>query len=141
MKKFLSTTLLLLLSSTLWAQAENILGTWLTADQEAHVKISQVKGKYLGQIVWLKEANDPDTSQPWLDKENENEALQKLPLLRSIMLWGFEYENGEYINGNVYDSRDGKTYSGKLWLENENSLRMRGYVWLFYSTETWTRVK
>ena len=50
-------------------------------------------------------------------------------------------DDDEYVSGKVYDSRDGKTYDGKLWLSENNSLKMRGYVGVFFKTETWTRIK
>lgn len=141
MKRYLSIIVLSFISTTIFAQADNIIGTWLTEDKEAHVKINKSNNTYYGEIIWLKEPNNPKTGKPWLDEENEDVAKKKLPLIGSKMLWGFTYDDGEYVNGNVYDSRKGAIYSGKLWLENENSLKMRGYWGIFYSTEIWTRVK
>jgi uncharacterized protein (DUF2147 family) len=140
MKRYIGILILSLISTTIFAQADNIIGTWLTADKEAHVKIYKSNNIYYGKIIWLKELNDPVTGKPWLDKENEVVAKRKLPLIGSKIFWGFTYADGEYVNGNVYDSRDGATYSGKLWLENKNTLNMRGYWGFFFSTETWTRV-
>mgnify|MGYP000038256449 FL=1 len=57
------------------------------------------------------------------------------------MLWNFTFNDNEYVGGKVYDSRNGKTYKGKLWLENDAILKMRGYVGIFFSTESWTKVK
>lgn len=141
MKRFFCIAILGLLSATIFAQAGNIIGTWLTEDKEAHVEIYNSKNTFVGKIVWLKEPNNPKTGKPWLDEENKDVNKRELPLLSSKMLWGFVYDDGEYVDGNVYDSRDGTTYSGKLWLENNNILKMRGYWGIFYSTETWTRVK
>ncbi|MFT5820399.1 MAG: hypothetical protein ACI8ZM_001641 [Crocinitomix sp.] len=141
MKKYLSIIILTFVGITSFAQADNIIGTWLTEDKEAHVKIYKINNIYYGKISWLKKPNDPDTGKPWLDKENETVSKRKRPLMGSKMLWGFKYDDGEYDDGSVYDSRDGETYSGKLWLEDKNTLEMRGYWGFFYSTETWTRVK
>lgn len=140
MKKLVCIAILCLMSAPIFAQADNIVGTWLTEDKEARVKIYRSNNTYYGKIVWLKNPNDPDTGKPWLDKENEDANKRKLPILNSKMLWGFKYDDGEYVDGSVYDSRDGATYSGKLWLENKNTLNMRGYWGFFFSTETWTRV-
>ncbi len=140
MKKYLSIVILSFISLTAFPQSDNIIGTWLTEDKEAHVKIYKTNNIYYGKIIWLKKPNDPDTGKPWLDKENEAVSKRKLPLMGSKMLWGFKYDDGEYVDGSVYDSRDGAIYSGKLWLEDKNILKMRGYWGFFYSTETWTRV-
>lgn len=141
MKRFFYLTLLSLFTTVNFAQADNIIGTWLTEDTEAKVKIYKSNNSYYGKIVWLKEPNNPKTGKPWLDEQNSNKSKRNLGLMGSKMLWGFTYDGGEYTGGKVYDSRDGATYSGKLWLVDKNTLKMRGYWGIFYSTETWTKVK
>lgn len=141
MQRLSSTLLFVLLCTAAFAQSEKITGIWLTADKSAKVEIYNSKNQFEGKIIWLKEPNDPTTGKPWLDKENEISIQKTLPLMGSLTLWGFKYDDDEYIDGKVYDSRDGKVYSGKLWLEDVNTLCMRGYIGLFYSTEIWSRVK
>jgi uncharacterized protein (DUF2147 family) len=122
------------------AQAEKIKGVWLTEDGKAKVEISEGQGFYYGKIIWLREPNDEKTGKPKLDTYNPDPQKQQQPLLYSILIWGYKFENNAYVGGNVYDPRDGKVYDGKLWLEGPNSLRMRGYWGIFFKTETWTRV-
>jgi uncharacterized protein (DUF2147 family) len=57
------------------------------------------------------------------------------------MLYGFTFDDNEYKGGNVYDAREGKTYSGKLWMDDANTLSMRGYWGPFFKTEKWKRVQ
>jgi len=140
MKRFFCLTILSFLTTTIFAQADKILGTWLTEDKEAHIKIYKSNDLYYGKIVWLKEPNNPKTETAWLDEQNKDESKRKLPLLGANMLWDFMHRNNEYVKGSVYDSRNGAIYSGKLWLENPNTLKMRGYWGFFYSTETWTKL-
>jgi len=141
MKKYLSIIVLSFFSLTAFPQSDNIIGIWLTQDKEAKVKIYKLNNTYYGKIIWLKKPINPKTNKPWLDNENKNSPKRQRTIIGSTMLWGFKYSNGEYVNGNVYDSRDGETYSGKLWLENNNNLKMRGYWGFLYSTEIWKRVK
>jgi uncharacterized protein (DUF2147 family) len=140
MKRYLSIIILTLTSIVNYAQTDKIIGTWLTEDKEAHVKIYKSNNIYYGKIIWLKNPNDPKTGMAWLDKENKSISKRKLTILGSIMLKDFKYIKGEYIDGSVYDSRNGTTYSGKLWVENNGDLKMRGYWGFFYSTETWKKV-
>ena len=141
MQRLFSFVFCVLLSTTLFAQADNIIGKWLTEDKEAKVEIYKSNNFYYGKIVWLKEPNNPKTGKPWLDEQNENPSKKLQPLMGSLTLLGFKFDDGEYTEGKVYDSRDGKTYTGKLWLTDNNTLKMRGYVGIFYSTETWIRIK
>jgi len=139
MQKQIGFVFFFLLSAFTYAQSENIIGTWLTQEKDAKVEIYKTDDVYYGKIVWLKEPNDPETGKPQLDKENPDEKKRSQPILGSVMLWGFKYEDGEYTGGKVYDAREGDTYKGKMWFE-DNSLKMRGYAFVFYRTETWTRV-
>lgn len=141
MKKYIYLILIGFSSSFSFSQADNIIGTWLTEDKEAHIEISKQNNAYVGKIVWLKKPIDPQTGKPWLDKENDDKAKQKLPLMNSKMLWGFIFEDDEYTNGTIYDSRNGTKYEGTIFLDNKNTLRLRGYWGFIYSTEVWTRVQ
>lgn len=141
MQRLLNSLFLVFLCTATFAQSGKIIGVWLTADKSAKVEIYISRNQYEGKIVWLKEPNNPISGKPWLDEQNENPSKRKEPLMGSLTLWGFNYDDEEYINGRVYDSRDGKIYSGKLWLTDNNTLCMRGYVGIFYSTEIWTRVQ
>ncbi len=142
MKKLLSIIAFGIISSFAFSQTNNIIGTWITEEKDAHIEIYQnADSKYYGKIVWLSEPNDPKTGKQILDKNNKNKSKRNLPIMNSVMLWEFEFENDEFVNGHLYDSRDGATYSGKLWLENNNNLKMRGYWGFFFKTTTWKRLK
>ncbi len=125
-----------------FSQERNIIGTWLTEDKEAHVQLFEKEGKYCGKIVWLLEPLDSN-GNPLKDIENSNTRLRKRSIMGLQLIWEFSYDekNEIYIDGKVYDPDNGKTYTGKIWLEGKDELRMRGYVGWLYSTETWTRVK
>ena len=132
----------LLLFTLIFPQTNPILGTWLTEDKEAKVNIYYQNKRYYGKIVWLKHSTN-DAGRPLTDLENPDKRKREQPLLNLIILHDFEYDEkeDEYISGKVYDTRNGKTYTGKLWMENNNTLKMRGYWGIFYATETWKRVE
>lgn len=121
---------------------DKIIGKWLTSDNRAHIQIFKDGEKYYGKIVWIKDPNDPATGKPWLDKGNPDRTLRTRPVMGLVMLNNFVYDKdeGEFKGGTLYDSRKGETYKGKMWLSDTNTLKMRGYVWIFYQTEKWTRV-
>ncbi|MDX5321855.1 MAG: DUF2147 domain-containing protein [Bacteroidota bacterium] len=63
-----------------------------------------------------------------------------------LMLKGFKYDDDHaWSDGTIYDPKEGKTYSCKMWFENGNinELKMRGYVGISMlgRTDNWTRVK
>ncbi|WP_018344471.1 DUF2147 domain-containing protein [Cytophaga aurantiaca] len=142
MKRLLSILFFICITTSVFAQADKILGTWLSADKKAHVEIYKTaSGTYYGKIIWLAEPNDPATGKPKVDSKNPDASKRNSPLLGSLTFLNFTYDNGDYTGGKIYDCRDGKTYTGKLWLNDDGTLSMRGYIGFLYSTETWTRLK
>lgn len=122
--------------------SDDIVGTWLTSDKDAHVKVYKTTaGNYAGKLVWIKEPNNEDGT-PKLDVENPNESLRSRPLQGLVFLTGFTYdaEEKEWLDGKAYDPQSGKTYKAAIWMEDGN-LKLRGYWGWFYRTETWTKVK
>lgn len=131
---FLSFALLLITSFT---YAQEIKGKWLTDDGEAIVEIYQSGDKFNGKIVWLKDANDAQ-GKPLTDQENPDKSKRSKPLIGLLMLTDFKQNNGKWESGKIYDPSEGKTYKCTMWLEN-GKLKVRGYVGMFYQTQTWTR--
>ena len=54
-------SLLLLIITPAFSQADKLLGTWITADKKAHVEMYKSNDIYYGKIIWLAEQNDPVT--------------------------------------------------------------------------------
>ncbi len=141
MKRLLSIVSLILIATASFAQADKLLGTWMTADKKAHIEMYKSNDIYYGKIVWLAEPNDPATGKPKVDSKNPDVSKRSQPILGSIIFLNFKYDDEEYIDGKIYDAREGKTYTGKLWINSDGKLSMRGYIGFLYSTETWTRFK
>lgn len=119
-----------------------IVGVWKTGEGTAMVKIYKNGDKYQGRVVWLKEPNDPETGKPKVDKNHPEEASRTRPVLGLINVWGFSYkENNTWDDGNIYDPKNGSTYSCTIRMPNPNTLEVRGYIGvsLIGRTDTWTR--
>ncbi len=125
-----------LLSSVSYHQnkADRLLGNYYIykheTKSESKVNIYKTKdGKYEGKFIWLKVPNNPDGT-PKLDKNNPNPKLRNVRLDQLVLLKGFKYNpsTDEWIDGEIYDPEDGKTYSCKLKFESDKKLKVRGYV-------------
>lgn len=136
---------LLFQSFTLTALETNpdaIIGVWKSGEGNAMVRIYKNGSKYQGKVVWLKEPNDPETSKPKLDKNNEAPTARTKPVLGLINIWGFVPKGDNlWDDGNIYDPKNGNTYSSTMRLINANTLEVRGYIGvsLIGRTDTWTR--
>ena len=145
-KLFLGTTILTTLlasySFILQTNADAILGSWKNGEGTGIIQIYKNADKYQGKITWLKEPNDSETGKPKLDKNHPDEKNHSRPVMGLTNIWGFKYSSAkEWTGGKIYDPKNGKTYSCKIVMENNNSLKVRGFIGisLIGRTDTWTR--
>jgi uncharacterized protein (DUF2147 family) len=52
----------------------------------------------------------------------------------------FDRSSNEYVDGTILDPESGSEYQCKLWLSDEGTLKVRGYIAFFYRTQTWLPV-
>jgi uncharacterized protein (DUF2147 family) len=132
------------LSSTTWV-ANDVSGTWINADKDAHIKIYSSYGKFYGQVVWMKAPLDSVTKKPQLDKFNKDPKLRSRPVMNMIVLKDltFDADAQQWKGGTIYNPKDGSSYDVYLKLKDKNMLELRFYLTLESLGKTffWTRVK
>jgi uncharacterized protein (DUF2147 family) len=135
-----------LLAISTVAFAENAvtpIGTWATAGGKSHVQIKDCGGKLCGTIVWLKNPHDKNGKDS-IDSKNPDPGLRTRKILGLPLLNGFvqDGDSNVWAGGEIYDPDNGKTYSCKLTMQNDGTMRVRGYVGfsLLGQTQIWTRV-
>ncbi|MFZ4411803.1 MAG: DUF2147 domain-containing protein [Bacteroidales bacterium] len=145
---FLSILILTVLSPSFASaqsrKADDILGKWLTDNNEAKVEIYKIGDTYYGKIVWLKESNDKETAKPKKDKNNPDPKLRERLIMGMNFVHGFKFDgDDEWEDGTVYDIKSGKTYSGTIGFDDNKKLKLRGYIgksWMGLGKTTyWTR--
>jgi len=122
--------------------AMGLEGIWLTADGTAKIRFEPCPSELCGRLVWLRDANDPRTGRPVLDKHNPDPALRGRQLLGIPVITGVTpVHEGEW-RATAYNAEDAGTYAVTLTLTAPNALALRGcgLVGLVCRTETWTRV-
>jgi uncharacterized protein (DUF2147 family) len=125
------------------ARAADPLGTWLTGEQDARVRVANCGAAICGNLVWLKDPNDPDTGRPKTDKHNADASKQGRPLLGVPIILSMKPGGApNQWSGDVYNASDGRTYSGSFTLTGANSAELKGCVMggLICKGQTWTRV-
>lgn len=115
---------------------------WLTENKRAKVKIDQCADKpqaLCGVIVWLKEPLN-EKGQEKTDVHNPDPALQNRPLMGLHMLKNFVKGDGEWVDGEIYNPQNGKTYSCTMSVSDDGTLKVHGYVGieLLGETQYWT---
>ena len=132
MKKMILTMALALFS--LAGYSQTIIGKWLTEAGDAKVEIYEANGKVNGKIVWLEKG--PDTK----DTHNNDEKMRSRKLMGVNILSGLTKKSEKWEGGRIYNPKNGKTYKCSIWLDGDK-LKVRGYLGMFYETQTWKKAK
>ena len=130
MQKIIYLLLGVLISHSVIAQKDNIEHTWYNAEKTSKIQVYKATdGKFYGKIVWLQKPND-EAGKPRTDTKNTKEELRSRPLMNITILTGFTKSTSDvnvYEGGNVYDPTSGKTYCGKLTLDNKE-IKLKGFI-------------
>ena len=126
-----------LAAATSSAQAPGITGNWRTPTGSI-VQVYPCGNAFCLRVLAV-EKSAPGT----IDANNPDPALRSRSLCGLQIGSGFQGRNGDQTaeNGQIYDPKSGKTYSGSLAASSADRLKLRGYlgVKLFGRTEEWTR--
>jgi uncharacterized protein (DUF2147 family) len=117
--------------------AEAIVGQWLTEDKKGHVRVTrQNDGTYVGVLTWAAAGAPPK------DVNDKDPKLRDRSMLGLVLMWHLRYDDGDYVDGYIYDPENGDTYTMKAELLGADTLKLRGYVGvpLFGQSQTWSRL-
>lgn len=141
MKKTLLFLTFFTLTSIVFSQ--DITGIWKTIDDEtnkekSYVEIFKRGDFYFGKVVKIADPNKQNAK--CIDCEDSHKDK---PVMGLEMVWDLEFDkdDNEYDDGYILDPNNGKVYDCKIWLDDDNTLMVRGYVGFFFRTQTWHRVK
>lgn len=132
----------ILLTTNLHAQKESdIEGTWIPSSGKANVRIYKSGDHFYGAIIFLKEPIDSVSHKPKVDKNNPDKSKRNTPLMGYLLLKNFIYDDGIWKDGTIYDPENGKTYSCKISMKDNNTLDVRGFIGisLIGRTDVWKR--
>lgn len=122
--------------------AQSIVGTWKTIDDEenvekSHIEIYEENGKMYGKVVKLLEGATTSICD-----ECEGDLKGK-PITGMVVLKNLEKKDDYYEDGEILDPGTGKVYSCWAQLESADKLKLRGFIGfsLLGRTQYWYRVK
>jgi sterol desaturase/sphingolipid hydroxylase (fatty acid hydroxylase superfamily)/uncharacterized protein (DUF2147 family) len=144
-RKKASITISILLISCSLLTAQNVEGKWNTYNDVTGSPLSvieivkngnSIEGKVSKIYLEPYQGEDPVCSRCEGKRKNEK-------VINMNFLWGFKKDGTYWSDGKILDPESGEEYNSKLWFEDANTLRVRGYgglMNLFYRTQTWRRV-
>jgi uncharacterized protein (DUF2147 family) len=110
-------------------------GDWRVADGVANIRVAQCNGSMWGVVAWEKTPGGRDTNNPDVSK-------QARPTLGMPILIDMKKKPGvDQWEGQVYNAKDGQSYSSTIKPVGPDQLEIQGCVLGFLcGGETWTRV-
>jgi len=121
--------------------AEAPVGKWKTVDDktgkvESEVEVYQEGGKLFGKIVSLAEPMDANGKPKRCTKCTGDDKDK--PIVGLVIIKGLSPSGDRYKDGTITDPADGKVYKAEVWTE-DGKLKVRGYLSMFYKTQTWLK--
>jgi uncharacterized protein (DUF2147 family) len=117
----------------------DIVGIWLTENDESKIEIYKQGNEYFGKIIWLKEPNDKN-GNPKKDKNNPDPTKRNNPAIGIFILKNVKYDNGKW-KGTLYGPKRGKEVDCSLKLVSKDVLEGHVSYGLVSGNRTWRRVK
>jgi uncharacterized protein (DUF2147 family) len=110
-----------------------VTGEWLVADRTAQISIADCGGALWGVVSW-------EADPGGVDEKNPDPTKRSRPTLGMPVLLGMKASGPNQWAGQIYNSENGKTYSGGLTLVNPDVLRVRGCIFgMLCGGENWSR--
>jgi sterol desaturase/sphingolipid hydroxylase (fatty acid hydroxylase superfamily) len=133
------------IASSLLVKAQSVEGKWTTYNEKTGTPLSvieiiktsnSIEGKVSEIFLEPFQGDDPICTKCSGDRKDKK-------VINMNFLWNFKKHGNEWTEGNILDPQNGEVYSSKLWLEDNNTMKVRGYdgmMDLFYRTQTWKRI-
>lgn len=112
-------------------QGQGVIGKWKTVDDKTGIaksiiEITEANGLYKAHVIELLDPEYAGTNPVCElckgDKKNK-------PILGLEIMWNLEKDSSKkWSGGKILDPENGKTYGCKLSLEDEDTLKVRGYL-------------
>jgi uncharacterized protein (DUF2147 family) len=117
------------------ALAADPTGDWRVADGVANIRVAECNGSMWGAVSWEKTPGGRDTNNPDVSKQNR-------PTLGMPILINMKKKPGvDQWEGQVYNAKDGQSYSSTIKPISADQMEIQGCVLGFLcGGETWTRV-
>ena len=122
------------------AAADPIEGVWKMTDGSVTIKVTIEKGDLVGRVTAVRPKKGKDFT---FDHKNPDPELRGRKIIGLPILWGFQKKGDKWHGGYGYLFSKGKTYQGKIWMEGNNRMVMRGFIGvsLLGKSAEWDRVR
>jgi uncharacterized protein (DUF2147 family) len=108
-----------------------------TKQEKSLVRISEAGGVISGTVDKLLDAPEQDAVC-----EKCSDGRKGKPIVGMSIIDGLKRSGDVWEGGRILDPENGRVYKARLKpIENGKKLEVRGYIGLFFRTQTWIRVQ
>jgi uncharacterized protein (DUF2147 family) len=117
-----------------FAAAADAIGSWKDADTGGISQIYACDGGVCIKVV-------TPSKERAVDDNNPDPALKGRPMAGVVIMQGAAQDGADRWKGKIYNSEDGKTYSGYIEVKSKDEVKLEGCVLGFIcKTHVWKRV-
>jgi uncharacterized protein (DUF2147 family) len=124
-------------------QAQSLVGTWKTIDDEtkeakSHVQLYEENGKVYGKVVKFLTSSDVNRVCDKCNDWRKGQKIMQMVIVRDLKLNGDTWKGGK-----ILDPEKGKEYTCTMWFEKgkTDELNLRGWIGPFFRTQKWYKVQ
>jgi uncharacterized protein (DUF2147 family) len=118
---------------------DDIVGVWLTENDESKVQIYKVGNEYFGKIIWLKEPNDKN-GNPKKDIRNQDVSKRNNPAIGILVLKNMRFKDDKW-KGTIYGPKRGREANCTLKLKDKDTIEGKATYGPFSDTKILRRTK
>lgn len=115
-------------------------GLWLAQDG-ARVRVASCGAMLCATIAKPKSPVDPETGQPWTDKNNPDPASRGRPLVGIAVLYSLVPDGPGKWSGRLYNIDNGNSYTGHLLELDARTIRVEGCAIGICGGQNMTRIR
>lgn len=123
--------------------AQSVTGTWKTIDdvtgnEKSIVEIYEEDGKIYAKVLKLLTPGDENKVCDKCSGDNKDKPIAGMTVIN-----GLSKDGDEWNGGTILDPKNGKEYKCYIVFENDNKLKIRGYIGfsLIGRTQYWYRAE
>ena len=118
-----------------FAAAEDAIGTWKDTETGGITEVYSCPGGICIKVVTPSKGREKDNNNP-------NGALKGRSMAGAVIMSGAAKDGANRWKGNIYNSEDGKTYSGYVTVNSKDEVKLEGCVLSFLcKSHIWRRAK
>ncbi|MFY9642549.1 MAG: DUF2147 domain-containing protein [Rhodomicrobium sp.] len=123
------------LPAVAFAAAEDAIGTWKDTETAAITQIYDCGGGICIKVITPSKEHATDSYNP-------DPALKGRSMAGVVIMTGAKKDGADRWKGHLYNSEDGKTYSGWVIVKSKNEVQLEGCVLgLFCKSRVWQRAQ